>query len=602
MSIDIIQEVTRPSSPVPFKPIPSSRRVSKLLIEPLLKRPDRIRNVCILAHVDHGKTTLTDSLLASNGIISFKQAGTLRYMDAREDEQIRGITMESSAVSLLFDLRPELTISRSPSTASLNSSDQTVSSLGRTFEGLAVGDRRFLVNLIDSPGHVDFSSQVATAAKLCDGCLVLVDAVEGVCTQTAAVLRQAYRDRLTPCLVINKMDRLITELKLNSVEASEWLFKLLAQVNAIQATVSSSKYFVEEQIEKFVSDQPLKVMNQLDSEVDEDGEAFCPSKGNVVFASATDGWAFRIDHFARLFSKKLDIKETVLQETLCGEYYMDSKAKRVLRKKAAEKAGLSKPMFSQFILDNIWPVYEATSSDGWDQARIEKIASSLGVKLPLRELKARDGKTVLRSIMTSWLPLADAAFAAIVDQLPNPSDASRNRIPNLFASTPESTQLSVIVEQLEFPEPTQEILRLISDNSNTEAHNNAPMVAYLSKQFAVTRTEKGEFDEETKVTEKLIGMVRLFHGSLSVGQKIYVLRPKYHPNKTDRMNFVDEVVIESLYLLMGRDLEPVDKVYAGNVFGIGGLEKFVGKSATLSDSLDCPSFDIAHLQKVPHML
>ncbi|EEB90252.1 hypothetical protein MPER_11558 [Moniliophthora perniciosa FA553] len=153
-----------------------------------------VRIITTLGHVDHGKTTLMDYLLAANNIISSRMAGKMRYLDSREDEQERGITMEVSAVSLKFQV------------------------LGRDNNGER-SPISYLVNMIDTPGHVDFSSEVSTASRLVDGALVLVDVVEGVCTQTIAVLKQAWQDRLRPILVVNKFDRLITELQLAPVEA-----------------------------------------------------------------------------------------------------------------------------------------------------------------------------------------------------------------------------------------------------------------------------------------------------------------------------------------------------------------------------------------------
>lgn len=121
------------------------------------------------------------------GIISQKMVGKLRYMDSRSDEQERGITMKSSSISLHYMDRSE-------------NSD-------------------FLINLIDSPGHVDFSSEVSTAVRLCDGAIVLVDVVEGVCSQTRICLKHAYMENLKPILVLNKIDRLITEKKLSPLDA-----------------------------------------------------------------------------------------------------------------------------------------------------------------------------------------------------------------------------------------------------------------------------------------------------------------------------------------------------------------------------------------------
>lgn len=200
-------------------------------------------------------------------------AGKVRYLDSREDEQERGITMESSAISLYFKLLRA-------------AGDETVAS-------------EYLINLIDSPGHVDFSSEVSTASRLCDGALVLVDVVEGVCTQTISVLRQAWIDKVKPILVLNKMDRLIVELKLTPYEAYIHLTRILEQANAIMATFFTGDLMEDEarrvQASQATEDEELenKLYDWSIEDRDDSDIYFDPSRGNVIFSSAIDGWAFR---------------------------------------------------------------------------------------------------------------------------------------------------------------------------------------------------------------------------------------------------------------------------------------------------------------------
>ena len=505
-----------------------------------------------------GKTSLTDSLLASNGVISVKQAGKLRYLDSRPDEQERGITMESSAISLIYD-----------------------SKVTNAHESMHHQHERYLINLIDSPGHVDFSSQVITATRLCDGALILVDAVEGVCTQTIAVLRQAKMESLKPILVINKIDRLIVELKMSTNEAAVWLNRLVEQVNACQASLYRSEYFVlEEDLGKL----------SLEEEEKEKFDQFSPTKGNVIFSSATDNWAFRLSSFAEKYAQKLGVPaEKFLNFLFDSELFFDAKNKRVVPRSTAERLGISteKCLFAQFVLDNLWAVYESTVIS-FDEEKVEKIAKSVGAKVGIRDVKSRDGVNVMKSILGTWIPLADCVFSAIIDQIPDPVKSNEIKLAEHFEGT-----------EVVFPAETVEIIETLKKPTGKESELT---VAYIAKMFSITcdarmaHTLGVTMDEDHN--EFLLGMGRVFHGSLKVGQELYVLKPRYDPrNSLEENNF--KCRIKKIFLLMGRELEPIEQVHEGGVFAVSiesldteDSNNSAFKSATLSTSLWCPSFDL----------
>ncbi|SFR34805.1 elongation factor EF-2 [Halogeometricum limi] len=167
--------------------------------EKLMDKPEQIRNIAIAAHVDHGKTTLTDNLLAGAGMIADKGEATQLMMDTEEDEQERGITIDAANVSMTHEYE----------------------------------DRNHLINLIDTPGHVDFGGDVTRAMRAVDGALVVVDAVEGAMPQTETVVRQALREGVKPALFINKVDRLISELQEGPEEMQKRLTDVIGDVNEL---------------------------------------------------------------------------------------------------------------------------------------------------------------------------------------------------------------------------------------------------------------------------------------------------------------------------------------------------------------------------------
>ncbi|MEM4759004.1 MAG: elongation factor EF-2 [Desulfurococcaceae archaeon] len=200
----------------------------------LMRNVEQIRNIGITAHVDHGKTTTSDSLLAAAGIISEKVAGEALALDYLDVEQRRQMTVKTANISLYHEYK----------------------------------GKPYLINLIDTPGHVDFSAKTTRALRVIDGAILVVDAVEGVMTQTEMYLRVLLEEWVRPILFINKIDRLIKELKLSPTEIQNRLVHIIKEVNNLIY---------------MYGDKEVKTAWQLD-----------PSKGHVILGCAKDRWGFSI--------------------------------------------------------------------------------------------------------------------------------------------------------------------------------------------------------------------------------------------------------------------------------------------------------------------
>jgi elongation factor 2 len=213
--------------------MPRFRQITNILA--LMGKKESIRNLGILAHIDHGKTTLTDSLLAGTGLLSPSVAGSARVLDYLEEEQKRGITLKTANISLLYQ----------------------------------ASEGAFIINLVDTPGHVDFTGKVNRALRTIDGAVVVVDAVEEVMAQTELVLRQALEERVRPVLFINKIDRLITELKLTEEQIQKKLTHIISLFNDLIEIHGESPFK-----EKWKAN---------------------PAEDNVTFGSALHRWGFTLE-------------------------------------------------------------------------------------------------------------------------------------------------------------------------------------------------------------------------------------------------------------------------------------------------------------------
>ncbi len=445
-----------------------------------MNKKRNIRNMSVIAHVDHGKSTLTDSLVSKAGIIAGAKAGEMRFTDTRKDEQERCITIKSTAISMYFELRDEDMVF-------IKQEDQREAGL-----------KGFLINLIDSPGHVDFSSEVTAALRVTDGALVVVDCVSGkcrsdscdhhmcslffhtnlpilnrcsppsgVCVQTETVLRQAIAERIKPVLFMNKMDLAMLTLQLEQEDMYQKFTRIVENVNVIISTYADEN-------------GPMG-----DIRVD-------PSKGSVGFGSGLHGWAFSLKQFSELYAAKFKIDVDKLMGRLWGENFYNPATKK-WGKRFDEGY---KRAFCMFVLDPIFKVFDAIMNFKKDETA--KLLEKMNIVLKGDD-KDKDGKNLLKVVMRTWLPAGDSLLQMIAIHLPSPITAQKYRMELLYEG-PHDDEAAVAIK-----------------SCNPEG----PLMMYISKM--VPTSDKGRF----------YAFGRVFSGTVASGQKVRIMGPNYVPGKKD---------------------------------------------------------------------
>jgi len=339
---------------------------------------DNIRNMSVIAHVDHGKSTLTDSLIAKAGIIAQDKAGDARYMDTRKDEQQRGITIKSTGVSLYYEYPPL--------------------KKGEVMDDKEKKARRHLINLIDSPGHVDFSSEVTAALRVTDGALVVVDYVEGVCVQTETVLRQALMELIRPCLMINKVDRAFFELEHEAETIYQNFQRVIESFNVIVSTYQKSDLIGECQVD--------------------------PTEGNVCMGSALHGWGFTLLTFARMYNVKFKIDLAKMTQRLWGDNFYSDKGKY------SDDVEDDYPRaFCQLALKPIMTLAKNVR-EGKKEVWLD-MCKKIGVTLTKEDTEL-EGKKIVRKVMQEWINASEALIEMIIMHLPSPRVAQKYRTLYLY--------------------------------------------------------------------------------------------------------------------------------------------------------------------------
>ena len=416
------------------------------------------RNVAVIAHVDHGKTTLSDALLHRAGVLSADKAGDQskgRALDTSQEERERGITIKSTGITMDYAVSAEHFAQADREVASRCQVPASVAPLP--------GDdapRQLTMNLIDSPGHVDFSGEVTAALRMTDGCLVVVDAVEGKSPQTETVLLQALRERVKPVLFLNKVDRLILEKQLEPPEVYDRFIEVTAQINAV----------IEANQDPSLPDMTVSL-----------------AAGSVAFGSGYFQWSASLDTFVDI------IKPGTADR---------AGARRKLAKRQTFVSSVLGPIFQIHRELGLLPdVRGGTATADAADADAEGLAAWL-LKFNARMAKLgrrpvdlgradQAPKKLLKVLMASFLPAADPILHMVMLHLPSPVEAQAYRMASLYDRNDDGV----------LP-----VLRTCSAS--------APLLLFVSKMV-----QASEFGS-THGSNGLLAVCRIFSGTVSAGQAV----------------------------------------------------------------------------------
>ncbi|THY56748.1 U5 small nuclear ribonucleo protein component [Aureobasidium pullulans] len=404
----------------------------------LMNFPDQIRNVALAGHLHHGKTAFMDMLVMQTHNIQEKldkrkgrdRDEQLRYTDTHLLERERGVSIKTGPMSLVLP---------------------------------ATKGKSHLINMLDTPGHVNFADEVAASLRLVDGVVLVVDVVEGVQVQTEMVIKHAVLNHLPLVLVVNKMDRLILELKLPPADA---YFKL--------------KHVVEE------------VNTVIENTIPGQGEKYrvSPEKGNVAFACSMMGWCFTLPSFAHMYAETyagsgLDVPE--FSRRLWGDIYYNPGSRKFTRR-GTEPA--SKRSFVNFVLEPIYKLYSHTISESPED--LKKTLESLGIYLKPTQLRA-NAKDLLKMVCEQFFGPATGFVDMVVDHVPSPVEGAKQKLDNYYTG-PTDTKTA---------------------ESMLSCDQDGPLIVHVTKLF--NTTDATGFN----------AFGRVMSGTARPGQKVRVLGEGY---------------------------------------------------------------------------
>jgi elongation factor 2 len=478
----------------------------------------------VIAHVDHGKTTLTDLLVAKSGLLSDSRAGTALKTDTLKLEQERGISIKATSISLYHETEIE----------------------EKKGEESVKVSAPHIIHLIDSPGHIEFSSEVTASLRVTDGALVVVDYIEGVCIQTEMVLRQALAEKVRPVLLINKMDKGIG----NEHEPEQFYHQCQKIINEVNFIIS-----------EFIPEEEYKID---------------PCTGNVAFGSGYFGWAFTIKDMAKKYAAKFKTDPELLVQKLWGEHFYDGK--KFTSK--ADDVDIEKDRgFNKFIISPLIRLQQSITKQDYETTK--KILKKIDI-----ELKDKDWEEhhtdLLKIVFKKWINAAESILDMCCEHLPSPKEAQKYRTAVLFSGTKSSERKQSSEESdkdeeedkvAEGEESEEETKGCIDDDLAIEAMEKCdpegPTMIFISKLFPVG--------------QNIVAFGRIFSGTVKAGEKVKVYSAE---SKKPQIQIVKKVAI-----CMGKDIESIGEMPCGNTLVLGGVDTAIRKEGTImSETLNANRF------------
>lgn len=411
----------------------------------LMNFPEQIRNIAFAGHLHHGKTALMDMLVLQTHDINDrleKKTGRrrdeqLRYTDVHVLERERGISIKSSPMSLILQ---------------------------------GTRGKSHLLNILDTPGHVNFVDEVAASLRLVDGVVLVVDVVEGVQINTEQIIKYAVLEDLPLTLVVNKMDRLILELKLPPSDAYFKLKHVIEEVNTV--------------IENALPGQGEK-------------RRLSPEKGNVAFASSSMGWCFTLPSFAKMYAESYpDINARELSVRLWGDIFFNPKRRSFTRKGTEEG---SKRTFVKFVLEPIYKLYSHTIGESPED--LKATLATLGIQLKPSQYKT-DAKDLLKMVCEQFFGGPEGLVDMIVEHVPSPLEGAKKKLDRYYTG-PRDTQISSYIEGCDQDGPlVVQITKLFNTPDATGFYSFGRVMSGIAKAGQQVRVlgENYTIDDEEDMT------------------------------------------------------------------------------------------------------